>query len=104
MQKEMPQLKIMSNTGKSHGAKLLALYKYAIEANADYIFQTDSDGQTNPKDFNYFWEQKKEYDIICGNRTNRGDGFIRAIIEKIVCLLLNIFLMSRFQMQMLSFV
>ncbi len=31
-------------------------YRYALEQNADYIFQTDSDGQTLPEEFYGFWE------------------------------------------------
>ena len=48
MQKEIPQLMILGDTLKQHGPKLIALYNFAIEQGADYVFQTDSDGQTNP--------------------------------------------------------
>lgn len=34
-----------------HGPKHIALYDYAIRKGADYIFQTDSDGQTSPDEF-----------------------------------------------------
>ena len=46
-----PQLEILSNTGKQHGPKVIALYDYAIKQGADFIFQTDSDGQTLPEEF-----------------------------------------------------
>ena len=36
-----------------HGATVLFLYRYAMENGADYIFQTDSDGQSDP---NEFWQ------------------------------------------------
>mgnify|MGYP002626188666 CR=1 FL=1 len=91
LQKKFPRIEILSNTGKTHGEKVIALYKYAIDFQADYVFQTDSDGQTEPKDFSFFWDNKDKYDIICGNRINRGDGFLRTIIEKIVCILLYLF-------------
>lgn len=39
---------------------------------ADYIFQTDSDGQTDPAEFAAFWDARKEYDGIFSNRTVRG--------------------------------
>lgn len=48
LQKEYPQLDILENTGKQHGPKVIALYDYAIKNRIDYVFQTDSDGQTNP--------------------------------------------------------
>lgn len=91
IQKKFPKIEILSNTGKSHGEKLIALYEYSVNEQADYVFQTDSDGQTDSKDFNYFWENKDKYDVICGNRIGRGDGFIRTIVEKVVCFLLKFF-------------
>lgn len=91
MKKEFPQIEIISNTEKQHGPKLIALYNYAIQQGADYIFQTDSDGQTNPDEFEWFWENKSKYDVILGNRTKRGDGNSRAFVEKVVCLLLGMF-------------
>ncbi len=66
------------------------MYDYAIKNHIDYIFQTDSDGQTNPDEFNDFWEMRKTYDCIIGNRTIRGDGRQRAFVEHVVCFLLRI--------------
>ena len=86
-----PQLEILENTDRQHGPKVIALYDYAIKNGADYIFQTDSDGQTNPKEFNAFWEDRKDFDGIFGNRTVRGDGKSRAFVEKVVCFLLKIY-------------
>lgn len=91
MQKEYPQLEILSDTNRYHGPKLIALYDLAIKNNIDYIFQTDSDGQTNPDEFNAFWEIRDKYDGIFGNRTVRGDGNDRAFVEKVVCLLLRFY-------------
>lgn len=79
------------DTEKQHGPKVLALYKYAIAQGADYIFQTDSDGQTDPMEFENFWKMTEEYDLVIGNRTARGDGKSRAYVEKVVCLLLRIY-------------
>lgn len=91
MRKEYPQLEILENTDRQHGPKLMALYDYAIKKRADYIFQTDSDGQTDPEEFQAFWEKRMEYDGIFGNRTIRGDGKSRAFVEKVVCLLVRLF-------------
>ena len=74
-----------------HGSTLIYGYKYAIENSADYIFQTDSDGQTNPDEFETFWELRNDYDAILGHRSSRGDGVSRAVVEKVVCLLLRIY-------------
>ena len=35
-------------------------YRYAVEKGADYIFQTDSDGQTLPEEFWQFWEKRQK--------------------------------------------
>ena len=75
-----------------HGSAVLYGYRYAIENGADWIFQTDSDGQTNPMEFVEFWENRKQYDAIIGNREVRGDGQARKFVEKVVCLLLRLFL------------
>lgn len=91
LQKNYPKLQILVDTEKQHGPKVLALYKYAIAQGADYIFQTDSDGQTDPMEFEDFWKMTEEYDLIIGNRTARGDGKSRACVEKVVCLLLRIY-------------
>ena len=89
--KNHPQLEILENTDRQHGPKVIALYDYAIKNGADYIFQTDSDGQTNPKEFRAFWEDRRDYDGIFGNRTVRGDGKVRAFVEKVVCFLLKLY-------------
>lgn len=69
-----------SNGG--HGATILYGYNYAMKAGADYVFQTDSDGQTLPEEFWPFWEARKEYDMIIGHRKGRQDGFSRVFVTK----------------------
>ena len=91
LKSELPKLEILSDTGKQHGPKVIALYKYAIEKNADFVFQTDSDGQTNPDEFINFWDLRNQYAGIFGNRTVRGDGKSRAFVERVVCLLLKLY-------------
>lgn len=86
-----PKLEILSDTGKQHGPKVIALYDYAVSKGADYIFQTDSDGQTNPDEFDAFWELRKSYDAVIGNRSARGDGKSRAFVGKVVCLLIKLY-------------
>ena len=91
LQKEFPQLEILPDTNRYHGPKVIALYDLAIKRGIDYVFQTDSDGQTNPDEFDAFWQMRNEYDGIFGNRTVRGDGKGRAFVEKVVCLLLRLY-------------
>lgn len=65
-----------------HGATVLYGYNYAIKAGADFVFQTDSDGQTLPEEFWPFWENRNEYDMIIGHRKGRQDGFSRVFVTK----------------------
>lgn len=65
-----------------HGATILYGYNYAIKEGADYIFQTDSDGQTLPEEFWEFWKNRKNYDMIIGHRKGRQDGFSRVFVTK----------------------
>lgn len=91
LQKSYPKLEMLEDSLKQHGPKLLALYKYAIEHGAEYVFQTDSDGQTDPSEFEDFWNMRNDFDAVIGNRTVRGDGKSRAFVEKVVCVLLSIY-------------
>lgn len=54
LKESMPQLEILEKTDRYHGPKVIALYKYAIKNGADYIFQTDSDGQTIRRNLRHF--------------------------------------------------
>jgi len=91
LQKEYPQLEVLSLPGTDHGTKVIYLYKYAIKNDAEWIFQTDSDGQTVPAEFAAFWELRNENDVIMGNRTKRGDGYSRKLVENVLRLYIKIF-------------
>ncbi|MBR2950553.1 MAG: glycosyltransferase family 2 protein [Lachnospiraceae bacterium] len=83
-----PLLEPLSKANGGHGDTVLYGYKYAIEKGADYIFQTDSDGQTNPAEFEEFWGDKDRFDAIIGERSGRQDGKGRVLIENVVRFLL----------------
>lgn len=88
---ERPQLMPLTKQNGGHGSTLLYGYRYSIDNGADYIFQTDSDGQTNPEEFKQFWDLRNKYDAIIGNRVERGDGKDRKFVENTVCFLLWLF-------------
>lgn len=83
--KTRPLLLPLTKPNGGHGPTVLFGYRYALNQNADYIFQTDSDGQTNPSEFDEFWNNRNNYDAQFGNRTARGDGQQRAFVEKVLC-------------------
>lgn len=91
LKKEYPKLVVIPKPGTDHGTKVILLYKYAIDNGADWIFQTDSDGQTLPSEFAEFWNLRKKYDIIMGNRKKRGDGAGRKLVENVLRVYLKLF-------------
>ncbi len=90
MSRSMPLLMTVRKPNGGHGSAVYAGYRLAIRMGADYIFQTDADGQTDAGDFEAFWNLRNEYDAVIGMRPVRGDGRWRACIEKVLCLLLRI--------------
>ena len=90
MAKDMPLLVALNKENGGHGAAVLFGYKYALDHGADYIFQTDSDGQTLPSEFEPFWSGRDKYDILIGYRNNRKDGFSRIIVTRVLRLVVRI--------------
>ena len=88
--KDKPLFEPLTKSNGGHGATVLFAYKYAIDKGADFIFQTDSDGQTNPKEFDQFWDLKDKYDAIIGSRSERQDGWSRKFVEATLLLILRI--------------
>ena len=84
-----PLLKPLTKSNGGHGPTVLYGYQYAIEHKADYIFQTDSDGQTDPEEFELFWILRNQYDASIGNRSDRQDGFSRKFVEATLLLIIR---------------
>lgn len=81
---EYPQFLPLNKANSGHGATVLYLYRYAIEKGAEYIFQTDSDGQTNPEEFWQMYDNRENYDFQIGNRSDRQDGGSRVFVTKVL--------------------
>lgn len=82
LKSEYKHLVPLNKSNSGHGATVLYLYQYAIKENADYIFQTDSDGQTLPEEFWQMWENRHQYDFNIGTRGGRQDGSSRVFVTK----------------------
>lgn len=89
-EKTHPLLTALTKKNGGHGATILYGYHYAMEHHADYIFQTDSDGQTLPEEFGMFWANRKRYDMIIGQRRHRGDGFDRLVVTRVLRLVIGV--------------
>ncbi|MDR2648885.1 MAG: glycosyltransferase family 2 protein [Clostridiales bacterium] len=85
---ELPQLIPLTKPNGGHGATILYGYRYALDQSADFVFQTDADGQTVPDEFWAFWEKRADFAAIIGWRKYREDGFSRVLVTKIVKLVL----------------
>lgn len=79
-----PQLQVIDKPNSGHGATLLAGYHYAIGQQAGFVFQTDSDGQTDPNEFWDFWELRNSFDVIIGDRSKRQDGISRVVVTNVL--------------------
>lgn len=82
LQPDYPRLVPLDKPNSGHGATVLYLYRYALDQGADFIFQTDSDGQTNPNEFWQMFENKDKYDFQIGHRLGRQDGASRIFVTK----------------------
>ena len=82
LQSKYPLLAPFDKPNSGHGATVLYLYRSAIADEADYIFQTDSDGQTLPEEFWQMWNNRHNYDFQIGTRGGRQDGASRVFVTK----------------------
>ncbi len=83
-------LQPLTKPNGGHGATCIYGYKYALEHGAEYIFQTDTDGQTLPSEFEAFWELRNDYDAVLGKRPDRKDGASRKFVERVLCLIVRL--------------
>lgn len=88
LKKQYSQLVVLTKENQGHGATVLYGYKYAIRKGADYVFQTDSDGQTLPSEFSAFWKNRGKCGLLIGQRVHRGDGVSRLFVTRVLRLVL----------------
>jgi glycosyltransferase involved in cell wall biosynthesis len=88
LESELPRLVSITKANGGHGSAILFGYNYALENGADYIFQTDSDGQTSAFEFWNFWEIRASHSAIIGHRKWRKDGRDRVFVTNVLRLLL----------------
>lgn len=85
-----PLLVPLTKPNGGHGAAVLYGYHYALGQGADYVFQTDSDGQTLPEEFAAFWNLREQYDMVIGWRNARQDGWSRVFVTKTLKLVIKL--------------
>ena len=81
-----PNVIVFNKENTGHGQSCIFGYGKAVEMGFDYIFQTDSDGQTDPKDFLKYHGLVKDNRLVLGYRSRRGDGLARLVISRVLSL------------------
>ena len=82
LQAKYPLLVPLDKPNSGHGSTVLYLYRYAIANGVDYVFQTDSDGQTLPEEFWPMWKNRQQFGFQIGTRGGRQDGASRVFVTK----------------------
>lgn len=89
--KDRPYFIPINKTNSGHGGTVLYGYNLALKEEADFIFQTDSDGQTVPDEFYDFWKLRHDFDMIIGARKHREDGLSRVVVTKVLKAVIYLF-------------
>ena len=79
-----PQLLVRHQANSGHGATLMTAYHEALDKGADYVFQTDSDGQTDAAQFADFWSLREDAPLVIGKRSQRQDGRARLFVSLVL--------------------
>ena len=74
---------IIHHANRGHGQTCMQGYRTALERAIPFIFQIDSDGQSDPAYFADFWDRRNDYDVIYGKR-RRQDGSCRVVASLIL--------------------
>jgi dolichol-phosphate mannosyltransferase len=70
------QLEWLRRPNRGHGQTCVEGYRVALDRRIPFVFQIDSDGQSDPRYFAEFWTRRNDFDVIYGKRT-RQDGLRR---------------------------
>lgn len=79
-----PKLVVVHQPNGGHGNAVVHAYRKAVELEAEYIFQTDSDDQFIPEDVKLLWEKRHQSKFILGHREVRHDDPFRLLITRIL--------------------
>ncbi len=78
IEKKNNELKVIDKPNSGHGPTVLLGYQ---EAKGKWIFQTDSDNEIKPDQFQKVWEQRDDSDLIVGFRVDRESPTVRKIVS-----------------------
>ncbi|HPS02799.1 MAG TPA: glycosyltransferase family 2 protein [Candidatus Sumerlaeota bacterium] len=75
-----PRLHVVHKPNSGHGPSLVHGYRLAV-AQAEWVFQTDSDGEMPAEWFPGFWNQRAAWDALFGHRAGRNQSPLRRLIS-----------------------
>ena len=81
---QYPKLEVVHQVNGGHGNAVVHAYRKAVELDAEFVFQTDSDDQFIPEDVKKLWDKRNESDFILGYRQVRHDDIFRLLITRIL--------------------
>lgn len=90
LKKEYKELKVIHKINEGHGQTLVRGYVESAKTMHKWVFQTDSDDQFFPEDFDKLWKYRYKSNFILGDRFKRFDPSHRLIITKINLMLIII--------------
>ncbi len=75
---------IISRDNRGHGQTCLEGYRRACRSGVPWVFQIDSDGQCDPAFFAAVWAERRDHDVVYGQRVRRRDGWRRVLASSLV--------------------
>ena len=90
LKEEFKGFKVIHKINEGHGATIVRGYTESTKTRHKWVFQTDSDNQFFPKDFDKLWECRHKSNFILGNRFKRFDPLYRLILTKISVMLITV--------------
>ena len=80
-QRTNPKLVVINKENGGHGKAIITGYHEALIRHAQWVFQTDSDDQFDPSDFEAMWENREKSQFHLGIRAKRQDPNNRKVIS-----------------------
>ncbi|NEA36863.1 glycosyltransferase family 2 protein [Streptomyces sp. SID13031] len=81
------RLKVVKQRCGGHGPSVIHGYQLALESQAEYIFQIDSDNEFEPSEFASLWELRDRAPFVLGCRVRRNSPLHRRFISRSLRLL-----------------
>jgi dolichol-phosphate mannosyltransferase len=82
-------LSVHTQPNAGHGAAILRGYRLAVdagantEANANWVFQIDSDHQLETTAFRKLWDNREHYDLLLAERKVKNASFARRCLSRV---------------------